>query len=440
MNTITAADLQISSLGPCRFDSPFNQAIDESTRPVFVADDERILLDDRLPQLHDRAGDNASPSIELAGPREKIFFNPDNTTCAIVTCGGLCPGLNNVIRNLVIQAHYRYGLKKIYGIRYGFEGLNPQYGHPVIDLTPQSVEEIHRFGGTYLGTSRGPQDTSVMVNRLGELGVNILFVVGGDGSQRGAADICRESRKRGRLLSVIGVPKTIDNDLMFMDKSFGYETAFAASVEAVNSAHCEAKGSRNGVGLVKLMGRESGFIACSAALATGEVNVVLIPEIPFQLEGPNGLLEHLRRRLVARQHAVIVVAEGAGQDLCRPAQKNTDASGNTHFEDIGRYLKHMIEAWFKSIPMELNLKYIDPSYILRSVPADANDSVYCAQLARHALHAAMAGKTGLVVGRYRGHFVHLPIDVATRTRSKVDPRGDLWLSVVETTGQPARFA
>jgi 6-phosphofructokinase 1 len=278
-----------------------------------------------------------------------------------------------------------------------------------------------------------------MVNTLEDLGIDILFVIGGDGSQKGAADIDAEAQKRGLKLSVIGVPKTIDNDLRHVDKSFGYETAFSVATHAVKSAHTEARGSRNGVGLVKLMGRDSGFLAASAAIATGDVNFVLVPEVPFSLHGEHGLLESLRRRLELRQHAVIVVAEGAGQELFAAANLGTDASGNAKYGDIGLLLKDQINAYFKERKIELNLKYIDPSYIVRSVPAQATDSLFCAQLGRHAVHAAMAGRTGMVAGRWHQRFVHLPIDLVTAGRRKIDTHGDFWVAALECTGQPLRM-
>jgi 6-phosphofructokinase 1 len=324
------------------------------------------------------------------------------------------------------------------GIPYGFEGLNPAYGHVPINLTPEFVSDIHNFGGTALGTSRGPQDVPTMVDRLQELGIDILFLVGGDGTQRGGEAIWQEALKRDYKLAVVGIPKTIDNDMIYMDKSFGYETAVAAAVEAISGAHTEASSSRHGVGLVKLMGRHSGFIASSSAIASGEVNCVLIPEVPFELEGPHGFLEFLYRRVVSRGHAVVTVAEGSGQHLIQ-SEKTTDASGNLRLADIGIFLRGRIEAFFKERQTELNLKYIDPSYLVRSVPAFTNDRIYCLRLGQAAVHAGMAGKTGVVVARWHSAYVHVPIPAVTSARRRVDPNKDIWLSVLECTGQPPRF-
>jgi 6-phosphofructokinase 1 len=441
MNTISAEDLKIPNLGPGTIWSPMHRLSDgDDAGDNFVDDSQRVLYDDTLAGVSECiATGEPLLAFEMAGPRRKIFFDPAKTACGIVTCGGLCPGLNDVIRGLVLQLHHRYGVRKIHGFRFGYEGFIQSYGHRVENLTPEFVCNIHRFGGTMLGTSRGPQDSARIVDRLESLGINILFVIGGDGSLRGAGDIAQEAWSRGRPISVVGIPKTIDNDIMFMDKSFGYETAFAAAVDAILGGHTEAVGSRNGVGLVKLMGRHSGFIACSAALATSEVNFVLIPEVPFKLEGDGGLLESLRQRLENRHHAVIVVAEGAGQDLMDAGEEGADLSGNVKLKDIGLFLKKRIEHYFKERSTEVNLKYIDPSYIIRSVPASAQDSGYCIRLAQSAVHAAMAGKTAMLVARWHGHFVHLPIPLATAGRRRVDPRGDLWQSVLESTGQPANF-
>ncbi len=437
---VSCDDLTITSLGPRCHPSPGLRRDFATDDTAWHNDEDRILLNDHVGVVLESTRTNTPlPSIELAGPRREIFFDPANTCCAIVTCGGLCPGINDVIRSIVMQAHYGYGIRRILGIRYGYEGLNPAFGHTPMELTPETVSTIHYFGGTILGTSRGRQDAAVMADTLERLGVDILFVVGGDGSQRGSHDIFLEMQRRGRKLAVVGVPKTIDNDLLFMDRSFGYQTAFAAAFHAVTSAHVEARGSRNGVGLVKLMGRDSGFIACSAALATGEVNFVLIPEVPFRLEGENGLLACLARRLAEREHAVIITAEGAGQDLFATSNLGCDASGNHRYGDIGQFLKDEITKHFRERDTEINLKYIDPSYTIRSVPAAPEDRIFCLNLGRNAVHAAMAGKTGMVVARWHQRFVHLPVGLVTRGRRKVDPQGDLWRSVLESTGQPARL-
>ena len=400
----------------------------------FKTETDRILYTNTVQGLME---DNSALSFEEAGPRRQIFFDPPRTTVGIVTCGGLCPGLNDIIRGIVNQCYRQYGITKVYGFRYGYEGLVQRYGHTPIMLRPESVSQIHNFGGTILGSSRGQQPIGDMVDTLEDMGVDILFVIGGDGTLRGASEIAKEVTRRGLRKAVVGIPKTIDNDIMYLDKSFGFETAFAEAVNAVKCAYTEACGAVNGIGLLKLMGRDSGFIACYAALAGSNVDFVLIPEVSFTMEGTTGLLEALRYRLAKRGSAVIVVAEGAGQDLCQAADGATDASGNKRYGDIGLFLKDQINAFFKERRMEVNLKYIDPSYIVRSVPANPQDNVYCSRLAQSAVHAAMAGKTSMLVGRWHNAFVHLPIDMVTHGRRKVDPHSELWHAVLESTGQPA---
>jgi 6-phosphofructokinase 1 len=311
-------------------------------------------------------------------------------------------------------------------------------GHTPITLRPESVKQIHLLGGSVLGSSRGNQPVDQMVDTLEDMGVDILFVVGGDGSLRGAQAISEEIERRGLRKSVVGIPKTIDNDIQYLDKSFGFETAFAEAVKVVRSAHAEALGAPNGIGLVRLMGRASGFIACYAALADGNVDFVLIPEVDFQLDGERGLLEAIRYKIAKRKSAVIVVAEGAGQRLMEGYEEK-DASGNVRPKDIGIFLRDKITGFFKDRKIDLTLKYIDPSYAIRSVPANAQDNFYCQHLAQHAVHAAMAGKTAMLVGRWHCSYVHVPIPFVTGGRSHVDPHGELWRAVLESTNQPANL-
>ena len=427
----------IQSLGPGQFRSPLQHGGLGGVR--FCRDGERVLYDHNLSRTDTAYERGEAPvSFEVAGPRERLFFDPAKTTAGIVTCGGLCPGLNDVISSLVMALHHRYQVTRTYGFRYGYQGLIPRYGHTPMILRPEALGGIHAFGGSILGTSRGPQNPAEMVDLLEEMSVDQLYVVGGDGTLHGAADLCEEIARRGLNKSVIGIPKTIDNDIQFIDKSFGFETAFAEAVRAVQSAYTESQGSPNGIGLVKLMGRDSGFITSFATLAASAVNFALIPEVPFQLEGARGLLEALRYQLARHKQAVIVVAEGAGQNLMNDPQA-TDASGNRKLGDIGLFLKDRITDFFRERRIDTALKYIDPSYLIRSVPASPQDNVYCSRLAQNAVHAAMAGKTNLFVGRWHCAYVHLPLHLITHGRRKVDPHGELWQSVLEHTGQPAQL-
>lgn len=372
--------------------------------------------------------------FELAGPRKMLYFNPPQTKCAIVTCGGLCPGINDVIRSIVMEAHHHYGVAATLGIRFGLEGFIPEYGHEVVELTPDYVNNIHQFGGTILGSSRGPQPADQIVDALERMNISILFMIGGDGTMRAADLISQEIEKRGRKIAIIGVPKTIDNDISFVHQSFGFDTAVEKATEAIQCAHTEATGAVNGIGMVKVMGRESGFIAAQAALALKEVNYVLIPETKFQLEGENGFLNELKSRLERRKHAVIVCAEGAGQHLLEVSDRK-DASGNPVLGDISELLIDKIKEFFNKEGMPTTLKFIDPSYIIRSVPANANDRVFCGFLGQHAVHAAMAGKTAMVIARLQDRYVHLPLHLVTKKRRKLNIHSDFWRAVLESTGQ-----
>ncbi len=436
---LTQENLLIDQLGKPSIPSPLGLStvygdnivnyVEDSATVLYHTDRNRILEEIRQGKI--------PLAFELSGPREMIYFDPSKTRAAIVTCGGLCPGINNVIRSLVMALHYRYQVKTIYGIQYGYRGFIPEYKHEALILTPQFVNDIHEKGGSVLASSRGPQDMEKIVDCLDRMNIGILFAIGGDGTLKGTQRIHEIIKQRDLNISVIGIPKTVDNDIAYVEKTFGLETAFSIAAEAIRSAHVEAVGAPNGLGIVKVMGRMSGFIAANAALALNEVNFVLIPEVPFDLEGRKGLFKILEQRLCRRGHAVIIVAEGAGQQYVEVGADRKDDSGNPVLGDIGIYLKTEIKKYFKNnTDMYVNLKYIDPSYLVRAVPANAHDSIYCAQLAYNAVHAGMSGKTGMIIGRWNNQFTHTPIRLAVSGRKTLSPEDPLWLSVLEATGQP----
>jgi 6-phosphofructokinase 1 len=419
-------DFTIARLGQCGVRSPM-------VGGRFVRDDERILYAATLAELSRLRDPHGEPAVmERGGPREHIFFDPSALACGIVTCGGLCPGLNDVIRAIVLSLHHHYGVRTIYGFRHGFEGLVDGIGQEPLALTPDVVNRIYDMGGSFLGSSRGPQPPAAMVDGLERRGIGILFAIGGDGTLRGAHAINQEAVRRGSKISVIGVPKTIDNDISFIQQTFGFETAVSEARRATYAANAEAEAARNGIGLVKLMGRDSGFIAAFAVLVDGQVNFCLVPEVPFTLER---LLTELRRRLERRGHAVIVVAEGAGQDLMIQPQ-GQDASGNVRHNDIGTFLRDRITRHFQEVRIPISLKYIDPSYTIRSVRAIAHDSAFCLLLGHNAVHAGMTGRSDMVVGFWNHQFTHVPIRLAVSARKRIDPEGVLWSSVLASTGQP----
>ena len=432
LNNPEKYDLSIETVGKGTLKSPMKGVpfVSESDRVSLTADIGRI-------QKFCESG-KAIPSLEAAGPRETIFHDPAWTRAGIVTCGGLCPGLNNVIKGLVQVLWFDYGVRNIFGIPYGYRGLNPAYGYSPMILNPDVVDAIQEDGGTILGSSRGNQDAKVMVDTLMRLNINVLFCIGGDGTLRGAHDIAEEVKKRHQPISVIGIPKTIDNDLNLIDRTFGFETAVLSATDVITSAHNEANGAFNGLGLVKLMGRDSCFIAAYAALATTVVNICLVPEVPFTLDGLFKALES--RYSSGKTHAVIVVAEGAGQELFKDQPERKDASGNILKNDIGEFLTRKIKEHFDKIGKEVNIKYFDPSYMVRSIPAQGTDAIFCFQLAEAAVHAGMAGKTDMVVGSMNNAFSHVPIEYAVSERKKINPNGALWHAVLGITRQQDYFS
>jgi 6-phosphofructokinase 1 len=420
-------EARIRTLGPARFPSPLASPVSDGVC---------------VPETIVRVDGDIEPCTtwEVAGPRERLYFDPPALRAAVVTCGGLCPGLNNVLRSLFLHLHHLYGARQLLGVRYGFAGLDPDTDHPPIVLTQQSVGRIHRMGGTVLGTSRGPVAPERMLATLRRLEVGALFCVGGDGTMRGAHELSDAARAAGYPLAVVGIPKTIDNDIRHVARSFGFRTAVEAAREVLDSAHNEATSTRNGVSIVRLMGREAGFLAAETALASQDANFVLVPEVPFELDGPRGFLAALVKRLSVAGHALIVVAEGAGQEHVGHGRVQTDQSGNRVLGDVGKFLKERIDAHLKGLGLKFALRYLDPSYSIRSRPANCEDAILCDQLARRAADAALAGKTDLVVASCHDVFVHLPLESVTGAKRNLDPDGEPWRSVLASTGQPARFA
>ena len=415
--------MNVSVLGEARFPSPQSFFVRDNARVLF-----NVIVDPEAPPKEEFL-------FEVAGPREMLYFDAKETRAGIVTCGGLCPGLNNVIRSLVHELNHGYGVREILGFVNGYQGLDPWRGSEPIALTHEFVEDIHKEGGTVLNTSRGPVDINVAVDNLIRRKINILFVVGGDGTQRGGNALYQEAKQRGYPLSVVGIPKTIDNDVAFVSRTFGYVTAVNEAAKAIACAHTEAHSVENGISVVKIMGRHAGFIAAGATVASQDVNFTLVPEVPFVLEGEQGFLEALKHRVLRRAHAVVLVAEGAGQHLFDHGKQEFDASGNPKFKDIGVFLRDRISAYFKEENIPFNMRYFDPSYLIRSVPACAEDAVLCDFFARNAVHAAMAGKTGLVIGFQHGTFTHVPIELLAKQQKRLDLNSPSWLGVLSATGQ-----
>jgi len=431
-----STNFTIETLGKPSVQSPIIMSEDSGDKTAkFVKDDLFVRLSSFIIPGKQQSVEK-SEALERAGPRENIYFTPAHVHAGIVSCGGLCPGINDVIRSIVRCLWLRYGVNRISGIRYGYRGFLPEDQFPIKQLDPYIVDDIHKKGGTFLCSARGGgREVEKIVDTMEKLNLNILFTIGGDGTQHGALAISEEISRRKLKISVVGIPKTVDNDFALLDRSFGFSTAVAKAVEVVSAAHVEATSAINGIGLVKVMGRDSGFIAAHTALASHEVNFVLIPEVPFNLEGNNGFLRHLEDRLKKRKHAVIVIAEGAMQDQLMK-DKKTDAGGNLKLADVGIYIRSRIIKYFEEIGMEINLKYIDPSYAIRSAPANPDDSIYCTRLGSAAVHAAMAGKTKLVIGLVNNHFVHLPIKTVISHRHKVNPESSMWRDTLDATHQP----
>jgi len=429
VSSLAPADTAVPTLGEAACDNPKRSG-------TFVPDDAGVMVGI---SRHSLDPDCPAPVFfEEAGPRAKLFFTPSKTKIAIVTCGGVCPGINDVIRAIVMEAHHHYGVAATLGMRYGLRGFIPSCRHDVLEFSPANVAEIHEFGGTILGSSRGPQPVEEIVDALDRLGIGCCILIGGVGTLRAASAIQAEIASRDLAIGIVCIPKTVDNDIHFVSRTFGFLTAAQKATEAIACAHVEALGAPYGIGLVKLMGRQSGFIAAEASMGLKHVNMVLVPEERFALAGEGGVLETLEKRLRTRGHAVVVVAEGAGQHLV-PDTGRTDPSGNPVLGDFCGLLSSEVKRHFKERGLPITLKTIDPSYIVRAVPANTADAVYCGFLGRLAVHAGLAGKTGLMIGSVNDRYVHVPLALVTRERKHIDIAFDYWQAVLDSTGQP-RFA
>lgn len=430
-------DFTIKKIGDSAIQSPLSDLKNLDLKDSFYVNDEtdRVIFDSKV-----NAKDFPDiKSFERAGPRKKIFFSLDEVKAGIVTCGGLCPGLNDVIRSIVLELEQRYRVRKILGFRYGYAGLVTNSKYQPMTLTHEVVDNIHLRGGTILGSSRGDQSVKDIVKNLVDRNINMLFCIGGDGTLRGAHALVEEIEKQRLEISVIGIPKTIDNDIPFVECSFGFQTAVEVSKNVLQCAKIEASCAPNGVGLVKLMGRDAGFITSYATRANGNVDYCLIPEMDFSLYEKGGLYDCVRRTLGEKGHVLIALAEGAGQHIIGTSGE-TDASGNKKFNDIGQFMRYDIVKHFKDkFDTEINVRYISPSYVIRSVPANSQDKIFCADLARYAVDAAMAGKTDMMIGYWHGEFTHVPLESIHNLKKRVERISREWTSVISSTGQPPEW-
>ncbi len=385
------------------------------------------------------APEHASARFELAGARDRLALGP-GARAGILTAGGLCPGVNDVVRGLVMTLWHGYGVRAIVGIRHGYAGLARASGPDTMELVPDTVRDAHREAGSLLGTARGQHDCADVANAVESLGLDALFCIGGDGTLRGARALDAELERRARAVAVIAIPKTIDNDIPHCSRTFGFVTAVEEAARAIAAAHAEAAAHACGVAIVQLMGRESGFIAAAASLACPDVNFCLVPEARFALRGEAGLIAAVEKRLRERAHAVVVAAEGAGAHLWEEHERTRDASGNVKLPSIGERLERELAAGLASAGLKPVIKLIDPSYMIRSCVADSDDRILCMHLAQAAAHAAMSGRSGLVVALMGDRIAHVPLEDACCGRKRLDLEGDLWQAVLASTGQPALTA
>jgi len=385
-----------------------------------------ILMNDSKAALRSHALDGGA----IRGNACKhIWWEPKKVKAALITAGGLCPGLNSIIQGVTNCLWRDYGVRQIVGITAGYNGLSDPAKHPSMLLTPELVEDIHMRGGSILKAGRGGFNAAKICETLRAGGYTHLFVIGGDGTQYAGHLLYVEARKQKLPISVVGVPKSIDNDVLFVDRTFGFDSAVEAAAGVIRNGWVEATSCPNAVGIVKLMGRDAGFVAAHAALASNLVDLVLVPEVEVEMED---VLQFVDATLAHKGHMVVVVAEGAGQAHVATGQK--DASGHTVYGDVGVYLRDTLNKHLK--PKGGRTFYIDPSYIIRSVPPTPNDHIYCARLANNAVHTAMRGYTGVCVGAIHNIIVILKSKLIASGKKQLKIKSSTWQSCVQVCSMP----
>ncbi len=351
---------------------------------------------------------------------------------AINTGGGDAPGLNAVIRAAVLAALGRGW--EVFGIHRGYGGLLDGGEDGVIPLDRKTVQGITNLGGTILGTTnrgsplawpvRLPDGTTETVDRSPEileafrrLELDALIAIGGDGSLRIASDL-------GAMgLPVIGVPKTIDNDLASTQVTFGFHTAVQTATDAIDRLHSTAQ-SHERVMVVELMGRDAGWIALFAGVA-GSADVILIPEIPFRLES---VVAHLRQKYErGPRYAIVVVAEGARPEGGGVAIVEEGAGGRA--ERYGGMGERVAEAIQERSGLETRNLVL--GHLQRGGQPTAYDRLLALRFGAAAVELAARGEFGCMVALDPPEIHAVPLSEAIRSRKLVPVEGD----VVQTARQ-----
>uniref|UniRef100_A0A7S1RYX3 Phosphofructokinase domain-containing protein n=1 Tax=Alexandrium catenella TaxID=2925 RepID=A0A7S1RYX3_ALECA len=414
------------------------QKVNKFLNPMAVAwPNMNFLNPDELVQGHIIMNDSKQASRPSATSKgcvranacKEIWWDPSEVRAAVVTCGGLCPGLNSIIREVTNTLWHQYDVRHIYGIQAGYNGLSNPEKHKPIQLSPDKVRDIHMKGGSILKAGRGGFNPEQICDRLERLGINMVFTVGGDGTQHASHLLYEEAKRRNLDISIVGLPKSIDNDILFFDKTFGFDSAVSTAADIMRNGWVEATSCDKGVGIVKLMGRDAGFVAMHAALASTIVDLVMIPEVNVKLED---VIEHIDSTLARKNFMLIAIAEGAGQEFVATGEK--DATGHTKYGDIGTFLRDEINAHLKKSGGRSF--YIDPSYIIRSCPIRPNDHIYCSRLARDAVHCAMRGYTGVCVGPIHNIIVIMPSELIASGKRRVKLTSSAWQSCVQSCNMP----
>lgn len=330
-------------------------------------------------------------------------------TIGVLTGGGDCPGLNAVIR-AVERAGIKYDFGTL-GIRNGWQGLIDGDVEPLTDF---SVSGILPKGGTILGTSRtnplkNPSDFQKIKANIKKYGIHALVVIGGDGTLSAARDVAKQG------ISVVGIPKTIDNDICGTDMTFGFDTAVSTVTEAIDRLHTTAE-SHHRIIVVEVMGRNVGWIAVTAGIAGG-ADEILIPEVHFTMDG---VCKKLKDRYDAgKKFSIVVIAEGAHEkDLGLPSvpENERDECGHEKFVGVGNILGKELE---RRLGIETRVTIL--GHVQRGGSPTAYDRVLATRFGVAAVQLVHAGDFGKMVALQGNRITSITLESAVNQLKTVDP-------------------
>lgn len=474
----------------------------ENPLPIEVRGDDRdegarIVVDARR-KYHDPLEGITPAAWNLtmpeAGPRRYVSYPQKNQLkVGILVSGGIAPGINAVISGIIARHHaYQAWSQKInknyaleiLGYSEALKGLL-HAGRPAVPLDLKTVREAVNHGGSILPTARADELLDLedpkqrdgaldkVTSRLINQQIDILYIIGGDGSMRAAHAIsCRARRNPINELSVIGIPKTMDNDILWVWQSFGFLSAVEFAKQAILQLHTEVM-SNPRLCVIQLFGSDSGFVVSHAALASGVCDAVLIPEVNFTLKQLSG---YIRYRLQDRPHsdkpyggivalaetaipldwreyvsATAEVADGSEKVILTPEELRAIETFESHGRRVHgqtpdalrsgglRLVSQILQREIRKLGDRWSSYRVftnEPRHLIRSIEPSVSDVIFAQRLGTLAVDNAMAGYHDFMISQWLTEYVLVPLKLVVLGRKRVPEHGIFWKSVRASTGQP----